>query len=236
MKIFILGVGNAFSTDHYSTCFVVQSKDGFNLAVECPHPYLKMLKETPKAPKIEDIDNFIITHLHSDHCNGLETIGFYKKFVENKVLKVRMGFNESENHKDMVSPSMCKMLVGDAIVKASVEDYFDYYPTNGKIGPFTIHSYCTTHHIPSKALLINEGDKMIGFSGDTKFDPKLIEWLSKADFILHEVGEGYGHTSIKKLVELPDNIKRKIRLIHYPDNTITDEFRLAKQGEIIHVE
>lgn len=243
MKVFILGVGDAFSSANYNTCFIVQSESGFNLAVECPHPYLKIMRDAQKiskgVPEIKDVNDFVITHLHSDHCSGLETLGFYKKFVDQKTLNVLLSWNDYQNHKNMMVPGMGTTLVDDKIVKVDPLDYFDYHflTTKNPIthGPFEIQIKTNEHYIPSQALLIRDDKHILGFSGDTKFSQELISWLDQADFILHETGPAPGHAPLSDLASLPSPIRRKIRLIHYNDSLVTDKFRLANQGEIICV-
>jgi ribonuclease BN (tRNA processing enzyme) len=238
MKVFILGVGDAFSAINYSTCFIVQSDDGFNLGVECPHPYLKILHDARKindeTPKIEDVDHFVITHLHSDHCGGLETLGFYKKFIEGKTLSLSLGWNDYHRFRDIIRHGMGTTIINEIITKVPEWEYFKC-SFESSAGPFKIETRPTMHYIPSQALLIREGNKAIGFSGDTKFSPELIDWLNQADFILHETGPAPGHTPLEHLVALPKELKRKIRLIHYSDALVTDEFRKAKQGETIYI-
>jgi ribonuclease BN (tRNA processing enzyme) len=247
MKVFILGVGDAFTAVNYNTCFIVQSEDGFNLAVECPHPYLRILHDAKKInneiPEIKDVNNFIITHLHSDHCSGLETIGFYKKFVDKEDLNLTMTWNNHIQHEQMIIPGMGTSLIDGKIIKTYGFEYFKYNhmgfgrkePHMSKCGPFIIECNPTEHYVPAQALLITEGNKTLGFSGDTKFDPGLIEWLNKADFILHETGPAPGHTPLENLVALPSEIKRKIRLIHYSDSLITNEFAKSTQAEVIYI-
>jgi len=246
MKVFILGVGDAFTAINYNICFIVQSEDGFNLAIECPHPYLKILydvrKLNDKIPEIKDINHFVITHLHGDHCGGLEAIGFYKKFVDQKDLTLMMTWNDHQKHEQMILPAMGTSLVDGKIIKLNGFNYFNYEfigfgprSHTSTCGPFEIECRSTEHYIPAQALLIREGGKTLGFSGDTKFDPELIEWLSQADFILHETGPAPGHTPLDKLITLPTAVKRKIRIIHYSDLFSTDEFRKAKQGETIYI-
>lgn len=238
MKVFILGVGDAFSSKNYNTCFIVQSDDGVNLAVECPHPYLKILydarKINNKIPEIKDIDDFIVTHLHSDHCSGLETLGFYKKFVEGKKLNLHLSWNDYTKFRAMIESGMGTTIIDGKIVKVFAMDYFNC-SCKPSSNPFIIETRPTEHYIPAQALLIREGNKTLGFSGDTKFDPELIDWLSQADFILHETGPAPGHTPLENLAALPKELKRKIRLIHYNDILVNNEFKQASQGETIHI-
>jgi ribonuclease BN (tRNA processing enzyme) len=236
MKIYILGVGDAFSQKHYSTSFVLES-DGFFLGVECPHPYLKMLKENSEL-KISDMDNMVITHLHADHCSGLETVAFYKKFVENKKLNVCMNWNDYYAHVGMVSPGMGRAMVDDTLVNVDIWDYIEYNILNDvdaiPVGPFRISRKNTLHYIPSSALLISDGKYSVGFSGDTGYDPKIIRWLDNADLILHETGPAPGHTPLEDLNKLENRIKDKMMLIHYSDIVETD-FKKAKEGQVIQM-
>ena len=57
----------------------------------------------------------------------------------------------------------------------------------------------------------------LGYSSDTAFDPGLIDFLSSADRIVHETDFGPGHTPYEKLAELPGLLRRRMRLIHFPD-------------------
>ena len=70
-----VGVGDAFSAEHYSSCVAVES-EGAWLLIDCPHPIRKMLREAGGRAGIElDVDTFggiVLTHLHADHSSGLE--------------------------------------------------------------------------------------------------------------------------------------------------------------------
>jgi ribonuclease BN (tRNA processing enzyme) len=244
MKIFVLGVGDAFTIENYNTCFVVQGENGFNLAVECPHPYMKILHDvktkSADVPLISDIDHFIITHLHSDHCSGLETVGFYKKFVESKKTNILMSRKDCLNHLNMVEPSMCGIDISN--YGSMFNLYFNYFvlnETTSNCGPFEIKIMNTSHYIPAIALLIKDvgSDKTIGFSSDTCFDMNLIKWLDHADLIFHEVGPAPGHSPIEHLSKLSSNIRSKIRLVHYNDkfNVLRCDYSIEflEQGQVI---
>ena len=61
-----------------------------------------------------------------------------------------------------------------------------------------------------------------GFSADTAYDPGLIEWLSAADLIVHEATSNPRnsaiHTPYERLAALPEALRARLRLIHYPDD------------------
>ena len=58
--------------------------------------------------------------------------------------------------------------------------------------------------------------RCLGHSADTSFDPGLIEWLARADLVLHETGPGI-HTPYAALAGLPAALRAKMRLTHFAD-------------------
>ena len=77
-----LGVGDAFTARYYTACLALGFLDDW-LLIDCPHPARKMLHEGSIAaglPKPLDFDRIhaaAISHLHADHCCGLEDFGFF---------------------------------------------------------------------------------------------------------------------------------------------------------------
>ena len=218
-----LGVGDAFSEKYYSSSLYI-CYNNYSIAVDCPHPYRKILKEAANSSKenlnLEKLNSIIITHLHSDHMSGLEGIGFYMRYIANKKLKLVA-------HKKVLQDLWPYHLQGSMAPLCDppekhrkFTDFFNPVSFNpkGEIteGPFKISSKLTRHHIPTTALKITAGDKTLGYSADTAFDEDLIEWLSSADIIIHETNTG-GHTPYEKLDALPQELKHKMYLIHYPD-------------------
>jgi len=84
MKILVLGVGDFFSRRYFSTCFIVLY-DNRRLVVECPSPFRRMLYEASRKSGVNldlsDINDVLVTHVHGDHSNGLESLGFFKQYI-----------------------------------------------------------------------------------------------------------------------------------------------------------
>ena len=70
-------------------------------------------------------------------------------------------------------------------------------------------------------------------SADTAYDPTLIEWLSRADRIVHEANGGFPHTPYHQLAELPTALREKMLVVHYPDGFDPPgrEIELLRQGQ-----
>lgn len=81
-----LGVGEAFTARYYTSSFVLGFDDEW-LLIDCSHPVRKMLREASIAarlPELLDLDRVravVVSHLHADHCCGLEDFGYYSFFA-----------------------------------------------------------------------------------------------------------------------------------------------------------
>lgn len=226
MTLLPVGVGDAFSAERYGTCLALRA-EGRWLLIDCPHPVRKMLREAGQragiAVDIPDFEAVVVTHLHADHASGLESYGFFSHFALRRPAKLVA----SQPVLDALWPqhlvaSMAVLI--DAHHHAPHDHHFaDYFDAAAlvpgeplQVGPFTIESRFTIHHIPTTALRIRAGGVTIGISSDTAFDPGLIDWLSEADLILHETNFG-AHTPYERLAGLPAELRARMRLFHCPD-------------------
>ncbi|MBK07462.1 MAG: MBL fold hydrolase [Deltaproteobacteria bacterium] len=244
-----LGVGDAFSTRYYSSCLLLEAK-GTKMLIDCPHPIRKIFKESTASLEepvdVGDIDTVLLTHLHADHCSGVEGFAFFSFFVlKKKVHLVGAPVAVQDLWNKHLAAGMENVRIidkeakeGVVVTQRSFDDFFDFDPLSmtepTKVGPFTIACRETIHHIPTTALKIWVDDKCLGYSADTAFDPGLIEWLEEADMIIHETNLGT-HTPYEELMSLPEHIKEKMHLIHYPDFFEQEEreLRLLVEGEKI---
>ncbi|WP_422927814.1 MBL fold metallo-hydrolase [Singulisphaera sp. PoT] len=226
-----LGVGEAFAGRRYTASMVV-GVDGEWLLLECPHPIRKMLIEGSEAAGIPlDLDRIsalAVSHLHADHCSGLEDYGFYSYFILKRRAQLLMHPTVSAKlWSGLLSAGMGEMLIDRSKPPLTFElsDFFDLQAlsetsavTSGK---FAIECRPTIHPVPTTAFRIKAGGRTLAFSADTAFDPDLIDWLAEADLIVHEVtmhAESPVHTPYEKLIALPSSVRDKMRLIHYSDD------------------
>jgi len=226
-RILPLGVGDAFSALRYSTCLALRAGER-TVLIDCPHPIQKMMREASVRGEMsieaKDVDAVILTHLHADHCSGLEGLAYWIYFYAGRKLPLLI-------HPDVLArlwdghlaAGMEQLLVSlDAPPKKmALEDYFDVRPLDSNeavsFGPFSIECRKTIHHVPTTAVRVTAEGRTLGHSADTAFDPTLIDWLSNSDLIVHETNHGI-HTPYEKLAGLPREIREKMRLIHYPDD------------------
>ena len=226
LSFLTLGVGNAFSARHFSSCLAV-TYAGSWLLVDCPHPILKMLahavEKAGRGPEIGTLQGVILTHLHGDHVSGLEILGYYFRFVLQRRLPILLHPDVLEDlWPHCLSGSMKWTLrAGKKPERHRLADFFQVKVLREKkpvrLGPFSILCRPVVHSIPAIALRLSAGGRELAYSGDTVFDPALLDWLSAADLVIHEAGEGFAHTPYEKLAELAPELRGRMRLIHYPD-------------------
>ncbi len=222
-----LGVGDAFSASYYSSCLAVHA-DGVWVLIDCPHPIRKMMREAAASASVSlDVENVhavLLTHLHADHASGIEGLAYYTFFRLRRRARVAA-------HPDVAdqlwsghlagSMGQPRLMPGRPVERKSLDDYIELSHLSDEsavqIGPFSIECRKTIHPIPTTAFRIRANGRTLGYSSDTSYDPSLIWWLAEADLVVHETNVGI-HTPYEQLAELPEQLRRKMRLIHFPDD------------------
>lgn len=241
MDVTALGVGDAFSARWYSTCLLVHH-DGARLLIDCPHPIRKVLAESAPDVDLPDIDAVVLTHLHGDHCSGLEGFAFFSHFVLQRPVSLVAWEPVADRLWERLAPGMDRLRPDLTSPPRTMtrDDYFAItdlpldHPVT--VGPFTLEARPTLHHVPTTALRITAGGRTLGYSADTAFDPSLLDWLADADFVIHETNLGT-HTPLADLVALPSPVRDKVALVHYPDFFDLDAcpLRCLRQGETVEI-
>lgn len=228
-----MGVGEAFTARYYTSCLALGFR-GEWLMIDCPHPARKMLREgsiaagLPEPLDFEHMHAAAISHLHADHCCGLEAFGYYSFFALKRRAKLLIHPNVSARLWEGLLAAGMERVQSKPDTPASrktLDDYFELIDLSlskpVECGPFAIECRPTIHSVPTYALKVTVGGRVFGYSADTAYDPTLIEWLGPADLIVHEATtiEHTGvHTPYQKLAALPESVRSKMRLTHYPDD------------------
>jgi ribonuclease BN (tRNA processing enzyme) len=221
----VLGVGDAFSAEHYSTCVALRAEDRW-LLVDCPHPIRRMMRDASVrsgvAVDLDALEAVALTHLHADHASGVEALGFFSHFVLGRRARLAIHPEVARRLWDGHLAAGMEQLHDGAHGPTAMrfEDYFETVSLSEsagvRIGPFVVECRRTRHHVPTTALRIRAGGRSVAFSADTEFDPALVAWLGEADLAVHETGFGI-HTPLERLAGLPAALRARMRLAHFPD-------------------
>ncbi|GIW87486.1 MAG: hypothetical protein KatS3mg108_1810 [Isosphaeraceae bacterium] len=224
-----LGCGDAFSERWYSSCLAIRARDR-TLLIDCPHPIRKILREAGSAAgirlEVEELAGLVLTHIHADHASGVEGLGYYLRYIMGRRLPLLAHptvADELWSGQLAVTMERVGGILPDdpAAQVVGLEDYFDYISLDDQrsiqFGEFAIECRQTRHPVPTYALRITVGGRRFGYSADTAYDRELIDWLAAADLIVHEANRGI-HTPYEALAALPENVRSRMRLIHYPDD------------------
>jgi ribonuclease BN (tRNA processing enzyme) len=230
VRLIPLGVGEAFTSRYYTTCLALGLEDDW-LLIECPHPVRKLLREASQATGIPlDLDRVrgvALSHLHADHCSGLEDYGFYSYYALGRrgLLAVHPDVS-ARLWSGLLSAGMGESRApgNGPPIQQQLTDFFEILPLSAEgpvaLGPFAIECRPTIHPIPTTAFRVTVAGRTLAFSADTAFDPTLIDWLAPADLIVHEANDDDGstaHTPYTQLMHLPASLRQRMRLIHYSD-------------------
>jgi ribonuclease BN (tRNA processing enzyme) len=243
MRVIITGIGDAFSALHYGSSAIVEAPAGL-IAIDCPGRVLAMYRAASASSGIpiefEAIDDILLTHLHGDHSDGLETLGFARRYLSGDHRRPRLHAVPEVLQRvwEKLGPAM------DGATREHggtnhLEDYFEPMELNPgqqyEVAGLELECRRTHHSVPTAGMRLRGPSGSIGWSSDTEFEMAHIEWLAECDVIVHECGDNFKHTTWAELDTLGDELKSRIRLIHMPDGSTPPEgpMRRLAEGEVI---
>ncbi len=214
------------------------------------------------------VSHAIITHLHDDHAGGLLEYAINHAVARTPETASSRDYNAAEqaaaaavgrptlvSHPAVMAavwPQRLYVGLGQSINEAGqlVQNRFsDFYHASliipgqrkslGDTG-IEVEARLTVHHIPCAAYRVYYQGYCVGFSGDTAFDPALVDWLGEADLLFHESTYGPGHTFyplLRDYVLSRPGLADKLYLYHYPDNldVAASALKVAEVGKIYSV-
>ena len=259
LSLFFIGVGSAFAKRNNQTnLLIVKGND--HVLVDCGETGPLALSSVAGLSST-DIRVVLPTHSHPDHVNGIASLGIDSRYVGMRRMnhpKIKMVINE-EYQRILWTHTLQGALEWNESLNGGVEhlgfsDYFDVIrPEWSAFRPrevWTVDVGCIhlemfrTKHIPEQSkgwevsfvsygLLI---DYSVFYSGDTRFDPDLIDMYRHSEAMFHDVQffPGAVHAPLSDLKTLSPALKSKMHLVHYADNwesqDISDFAGWTRQG------
>lgn len=239
------GAFSRIKENYQNNAIIEMEDDGYRLLIDCGTTALESLSQLEgfeDAPH-HKVDGVLITHIHADHVGGLEELAFRNYFLEDKrkidlfispaLLPTRSG--QAGDGTDLWENCLKGGLqhIQDAEsnpLRATLDTYFNVVMSNKfqiRESSFTLFK---TEHVPGKTSFgfyiteTNEGSEdnptMTLFSADAKILDSSLYNL--ADVIFHDCAffpkyPSTVHTHFEELCELPLEVRKKIKLMHYGD-------------------
>jgi ribonuclease BN (tRNA processing enzyme) len=197
-----------------------------------------------------DIHNVYISHLHADHCSGLDWLALTSHFDPNYKNKPNLYVSDQ-----MVNDLWHKVLSGSLStlehIRATLDTFFNVHAIKRYEGFLwagiafklvqMIHFYSEYELMPSFGLIFTYNNTRILFTADTQCTPEqLNEFYKDADIIFHDcetLPEKSGvHAHYSELKHLPLSVKNKMWLYHYNPGALPDAVKdgflgFVKQGQ-----
>lgn len=250
LSLLPVGCGGAFSKELYQNNLLIVKGDD-HCMVDCGTRTPEALAQLGRP--VTDIDTWLVTHSHADHIGGLEEVMLmgryvarrkptviitaeYEKVLWNFSLKGGSEFNEVHDGAGLRFTDFWNV---------QRPAWLPGYPRETfqtSVGSIDIKAVRTRHY-PQQANDWTECAYSIGlilddrilFTGDTQFDPELLtsyDALFDFEYIFHDVQFFTGgiHAGLDELSTLPESLKNRMILMHYPDTYREQQTRVKREG------
>lgn len=240
LTVRVVGVGDAFTSKYWNSCLLVEC-GGRRLLVDAPPALARALATLGDRGgdrvTLDDVDAVVITHLHGDHVGGLEQLLYWNRFVTRRRVTLHAIPDVLRDlwHGRLRGGMDQLMDASGATQSLGLDDYalvVPLEPGTNQIGSVQLEWRRTIHHIPTSAIRVRGEGRVFAYSADTSFDRALVDWLAASDLFFHETNYGV-HTPLDRLVALPESVRARMRLIHYPDDHDVERSPIpcAREGE-----
>ncbi|TAL65588.1 MAG: MBL fold metallo-hydrolase [Legionella sp.] len=246
LKMIFLGSGSAFTNgpDNYQSNVLLEI-DKDTLLIDAGTDIRHSLRAQQR--NYSDIKNVYLTHLHCDHCGGLEWLALTTYFDPRYQGKPHL-FTSEHLVKDLWDKTLSGGLSTLKDEEAKLATFFEVHSVKESEG-FTWHAidfklvktvhFCSNHQLmPSYGLFFSYNNSRIFYSSDTQNTPEqLMPYYEDADIIFHDCetqsSKSGVHANYKDLCQLPEQIKKKMWLYHYNPGALPDAKKDGFQGFVI---
>lgn len=234
-----LGTSHGFDPDGQTTGFVIWV-NGQGVMVDPPPNSGVLLQMMGIPPRL--IDTLVLTHCHADHDAGT----LQKVLEEGQVTLMTTptivgSFSRKYSALTGIPVTMMKELFRFRAVRVG-----EMMPVRGAHFRF----FYSLHAVPCVGFEVFLGGKSIVYSADTFNDPEGVNKMYEAGVlsagrrdallnfpwhdtvVLHEAGVPPIHTPVSYLSSLPEDVKRRLRLVHVAPKSVPGDagLQLAREG------
>ena len=178
VNVIFLGTGGWVTSPYRKfQCIFIQNDDDV-LVLECGAFTSEQF--SIYKPLLDKVKAIVITHMHGDHVSGLPSLLFYMKFS---------GFSGTI---DILTPQQYLEFLGDMCDQYIKAAPFEVTmreikaPQTYHVASYTISFYEVEHSVYNVGCKIKVGDKVIGYSSDTRLCRGLETIAQNADLLICE--------------------------------------------------
>lgn len=214
VKIVFVGVGGWISDPYLGFASVLVEAKNSSILIDAGEGVYKALKLC--GYDVDNLNVVVITHRHGDHILGFPTLALTSMHKGIKKLKV-------VTHKDVVDSIVNLFKIIGIEYALDIIDFVLVKPGDSlELSPFTLYFTESMHTVPSIFTKIYVEDKCIAYSGDTRYNPSIVEFIKNCDVLIHEVADYsskadlYGHTNYVDAMKIASEAHVKIFVpIHF---------------------
>ncbi|NMB11885.1 MAG: MBL fold metallo-hydrolase [Firmicutes bacterium] len=233
MELHVIGRSSPYAGPGEATVGYVVAEENTHLILECGSGVIAKYLE---RYNLADLEGVMISHLHPDHCADLFPLGFAIKHAQMQGLREeRVPLLLPPGGIDILN-GVLALLGGLGAHYREVFDYEEYGPKDPVIlGYWQAHFHRVDHGMNCHGVVIKgaKGQKL-GYTGDTKMGPELVEFFQGTDLLLceatvesEEQGESTGHLTAEQAGKLGAAAEAKeLVLTHFLPGVDEDKKKL----------
>lgn len=223
------------------TCFLLETGER-NLLLDCGATALLAMQQQNVDPM--SVDHILISHLHGDHFGGVPFVLIHAQFVARRTRPLTIiGPSGTEDRIEAAIAVLFPDLV-DIAWRFSLEIVELEAGETRTVDGLSISSWLVDHPsgAPSLAFRLQSHDKVLAFSGDTRWTEVLVDVADGADLLIAEC-HGYRPNGVPHLdwqtltTQVPRLRAKRILLTHMSDDMLNrlptldhSRFEFAEDG------
>jgi ribonuclease BN (tRNA processing enzyme) len=179
MRLTVVGCAGSFpGPDSPASCYLVEA-EGFRLLLDLGNGALGALQ---RYVGLFDVDAICLSHLHGDHCADMCSYWVARTYAPGGAPPRIPAYGPAgtaarlaQAHGLEADPGMTRVF-----------DFVTLSPGRSEIGPFSVTVDHMNHPVETFGFRIEEGGRVLAYSGDTGVSAALVDLARSADLLLCE--------------------------------------------------